>query len=141
MTDPTPPTGRLVPDGCPLSPRQFDVLAAFGRGETPRDIAERMVLSESTIRSHAHMIYTRLGVPSVAAAIAYAFNQGWMGWTPPPPIPVPPRPSHFHLSPWAKAFLSELDRYLASGRTDMRARRGMKIALAGAENRAEARAA
>ena len=47
-----------------LSPREIDVLAAFARGRNVAYLAERLCLSENTIRSHSKSLYTKLGIHS-----------------------------------------------------------------------------
>jgi DNA-binding CsgD family transcriptional regulator len=45
-----------------LSDRQLEVLAWALRGDTSREIAARLYISEPTVRNHLHAIYERLGV-------------------------------------------------------------------------------
>jgi len=59
-----------------LTPRQTEVLALIARGLTNRDIAERLGLSRRTIDRHVGDILTRTGVPTRAAATAYALSRG-----------------------------------------------------------------
>ena len=47
-----------------LSPREADVFALMARGRSLPYIAETLVLSENTIRSHTRRIYNKLGVHS-----------------------------------------------------------------------------
>lgn len=60
-----------------LSQRQLNVLALAAGGLSDDQIADRLVLSSSTVRVHLHHIIQKLGVPDRAAAIAwYAQHRG-----------------------------------------------------------------
>jgi DNA-binding CsgD family transcriptional regulator len=65
--------GRL-PSG--LTAREEEVLAHVAKGLTNRQIAERLVVSEKTVATHVGHILTKLGLPSRAAATAYAYEHG-----------------------------------------------------------------
>ena len=51
-----------------LSPREAEVLNLLREGLSNREIAEAMFLSEATIKSHLHRIYSKLGVRNRAQA-------------------------------------------------------------------------
>jgi DNA-binding CsgD family transcriptional regulator len=57
-----------------LSPRELQVLHLVAAGETNREIAKVLVLSERTVHRHVSNIYAKLGVSSRAAATAYAYE-------------------------------------------------------------------
>lgn len=60
-----------------LSQRQLNVLALAAGGLSDEQIADRLVLSGSTVRVHLHHIIQKLGVADRAAAIAwYAQHRG-----------------------------------------------------------------
>jgi putative nucleotidyltransferase with HDIG domain len=63
---------------CPLSASQLRVLRALGRGQMYRQIADELNLSVSTVRTHAHAIYRKLGVPDRAQAVLHASGRGWI---------------------------------------------------------------
>ena len=71
-------TGRARPasDRHGLSPRELEVLRLMARGRTNRSIADALCVSEKTVDRHASNIFTKLGVPSRAAATAYAYEHG-----------------------------------------------------------------
>ena len=57
-----------------LTPREIEVLKLVASGRTNRAIAKELVLSERTIAHHVSSILTKIGVPSRAAATAYAYE-------------------------------------------------------------------
>lgn len=59
-----------------LSPREREVLALVARGLTDQEIATQLVLSVHTVHRHVANVRTRLGVPSRAAAAAWATEKG-----------------------------------------------------------------
>ena len=68
-----------------LTARERDVLVAMGRGLTNVEIAESLVISELTVKSHIGRIFAKLGLRDRAAAIVYAFDHGLV--TPAAPEP------------------------------------------------------
>lgn len=64
--------GTEAPDG--LTPREVEVLCLVATGASNRDIAERLVLSESTVARHVANIFVKIGVSARAAATAYAYD-------------------------------------------------------------------
>ncbi|WP_438854669.1 LuxR C-terminal-related transcriptional regulator [Agromyces sp. M3QZ16-3] len=58
----------------PLTGREVEVLRLVTRGITNREIASELHLSEKTVARHLSNIFTKLDVPSRAAATAYAFE-------------------------------------------------------------------
>lgn len=64
---------RIRPVGRPdqlLSPRELEVLELLASGYRNRDIAEALVLSQSTIKAHIRHILEKLGVRTRAEAVA-----------------------------------------------------------------------
>lgn len=65
---------RELPGG--LTVREVEILALVAGGKTNRAIAQDLLVSEKTVASHVSHILTKLGVPSRAAATAYAYDHG-----------------------------------------------------------------
>lgn len=57
-----------------LTGREAEVVALVAAGNTNREIAAKLVVSEHTIRRHLQNIYSKLGVASRAGATAYALE-------------------------------------------------------------------
>ena len=60
----------------PLSEREMEVLNLIAAGRTNRDIADELVIALSTVKSHTHSIYGKLGVKNRTQAIALARELG-----------------------------------------------------------------
>jgi pimeloyl-ACP methyl ester carboxylesterase/DNA-binding CsgD family transcriptional regulator len=60
-----------------LSARERQVLALMTEGLSNTDIAERMHISEKTVRNHASNVFDKLGVWSRAQAIVFARDHGF----------------------------------------------------------------
>ena len=54
-----------------LSAREAEVMSMIADGQTNGEIAARLVLAEKTVKNHVRRIYSKLGVGSRPAAIAY----------------------------------------------------------------------
>ena len=57
-----------------LSAREVEVLVLVAAGNTNREIADELVISQHTVRRHLQNIFVKLGVSSRAAATAYAYE-------------------------------------------------------------------
>jgi DNA-binding NarL/FixJ family response regulator len=66
------------PEPCPLAPRQLECLQGLADGLVYKQIAERMDVSISTVRTHLHAVYQRLEVPDRAQAVLLAKSKGWL---------------------------------------------------------------
>jgi pimeloyl-ACP methyl ester carboxylesterase/DNA-binding CsgD family transcriptional regulator len=60
-----------------LSPREREILAGLTEGLANAEIAERLSLSEKTVRNHVSNIFDKLGVWSRAQAIVFARDHGF----------------------------------------------------------------
>jgi DNA-binding NarL/FixJ family response regulator len=59
-----------------LTAREIEVLRLMAVGRTPREIAERLVISPKTVSSHLQRIHTKLAVNSRSQAVALAYQLG-----------------------------------------------------------------
>jgi DNA-binding CsgD family transcriptional regulator len=57
-----------------LTAREVEVLRLVAAGKTNRAIASELIISEKTVAAHMSNILTKLGLPSRAAATAYAYE-------------------------------------------------------------------
>lgn len=63
---------------CPLSPRELDSLRGLAEGKVYKQIADEMALSTSTVRTHLHNVYRKLGAADRAQAVLIARDRGWI---------------------------------------------------------------
>jgi pSer/pThr/pTyr-binding forkhead associated (FHA) protein len=66
----------LVEDRPVLSPRQVEVLRYLKQGLTNPQIAEKLGVTERTVKAHCQEVYDRLGVPNRTAAVDAAHRLG-----------------------------------------------------------------
>lgn len=66
---PTPPHG--------LTPREVAVLRAMAEGLTNAEIATRMHLSASTVKTHINNLFAKAGLSHRGQAVAYAYRHGY----------------------------------------------------------------
>jgi len=67
-----------VSEPCPLSSRELDVLRHLSEGMVYKQIASEMHLSVSTIRTHLHNVYGKIGAVDRAQAVLTARDRGWI---------------------------------------------------------------
>ena len=65
-------------DPCPMSTREVAVLKRLSRGKVYKEIASELGLSPSTVRTHLHNIYGKLGAMDRAQAVLIATDRGWI---------------------------------------------------------------
>ncbi len=57
-----------------LTPQELKVLKLVGEGQSNRQIAEKMQVAPSTVRSHLKHLYSKLGLRSRSEAVHYALK-------------------------------------------------------------------
>jgi HD-like signal output (HDOD) protein/DNA-binding CsgD family transcriptional regulator len=84
-------------DPNPLSMRQLAMLEQLAKGSTYNQIAHDLALSVSTVRTHLHNVYGKLGVADRTQAVLTANERGWLSALPwlPPQRPRAPRANMF----------------------------------------------
>ena len=65
-------------DPCPMSTREVDVLRRLAKGMVYKQIAAELGLSTSTVRTHLHNVYGKLGAMDRAQAVLMATERGWI---------------------------------------------------------------
>jgi putative nucleotidyltransferase with HDIG domain len=67
-----------ISEPCPLSARELDVLRHLSEGMVYKQIASEMHLSVSTIRTHLHNVYGKIGAVDRAQAVLTSRDRGWI---------------------------------------------------------------
>lgn len=68
--------GKLGPAPETITPREVEVISMIGKGLKSKVIAERLFISEATVRHHLSSIYGKLGVDDRLNLVIYAFEKG-----------------------------------------------------------------
>ncbi|MCG0277208.1 MAG: response regulator transcription factor [Thermanaeromonas sp.] len=67
--------GRTTPETT-LTRREREILACVVRGESNKDIAKRLFISEKTVKNHLTRIFRKIGVQDRTQAAIYALKHG-----------------------------------------------------------------
>ena len=60
-----------------LTPREAEVLRLIGAGQSNREIARTLFVSEATVKTHVNRIFAKTGSRDRAQAIRYAYTHGY----------------------------------------------------------------
>ena len=69
---------RRASEPCPLSTREVDALRGLAEGKVYKQIAQELSLSVSTVRTHLHNVYKKIGAVDRAQAVLIARDRGWL---------------------------------------------------------------
>lgn len=69
---------RRRADPTPLSRRETEILRILAQGKLYKIIAVELGVATSTVRSHLHNTYAKLGVDDRAQAVLRATEMGWI---------------------------------------------------------------
>jgi DNA-binding NarL/FixJ family response regulator len=70
------PAPAVHRDLAALTPREREILGLMGRGLSNTELAERLVLSEATVKTHVAHIFTKLSLRDRAQAVVVAYETG-----------------------------------------------------------------
>src|SRR5262245_29539299 len=69
-------TNRVLNNGVRLTGRERDIIALIGEGLKNKQIAERLCISEPTVRHYLTSIFEKVGVKDRQGLIVYAYQRG-----------------------------------------------------------------
>lgn len=75
------PAGPFVPDAARiealgLTPRELEVLQLIAEGLSNKEMADRLFVSENTVKTHASRVFDKLGASRRTQAVQLAKSQG-----------------------------------------------------------------
>ena len=74
--DGAPQAGMRARDRSPLSNREREIVALVAQGYKNKEMAEKMFISEQTVKNHLHNIFDKLGVSDRLELALYAIHKG-----------------------------------------------------------------
>lgn len=63
---------------CPLAPREIEILGQIAVGRQNRVIAERLGISEQTVKNTVVVILKKAHAPNATGAVVLALRHGWL---------------------------------------------------------------
>jgi two-component system, NarL family, nitrate/nitrite response regulator NarL len=72
----TAPLGSRDRDRSPLSQREREIVVLVAQGFKNKEMAEKMFISEQTVKNHLHNIFDKLGVSDRLELALYAIHKG-----------------------------------------------------------------
>ena len=69
--------GQAAPGAEDLTPREVDVLRLIAAGQSNREIARTLFVSEATVKTHVNRIFAKTGSRDRGQAIRYAYIHGY----------------------------------------------------------------
>jgi putative nucleotidyltransferase with HDIG domain len=75
---PDAPAVRRATEPSPLSDRETEIIRGLAEGKVYKAIASDLGLSASTVRTHLHNTYGKLGAVDRAQAVLIATDRGWL---------------------------------------------------------------
>lgn len=76
LSDETPT--EMKPLFAPLSPREIEILDHISRGNSNKQIARILTISDQTVKNHVTSILKKLSVNDRTEAVVYSLRQGWI---------------------------------------------------------------
>lgn len=61
-----------------LTEREIQIIQELSEGNSNKEIADKLFISEKTVKSHLRSIFRKLDVGDRAEAVAYCMRQGWV---------------------------------------------------------------
>jgi two-component system nitrate/nitrite response regulator NarL len=74
--DGAPQPGMRARERSPLSNREREIVALVAQGYKNKEMAEKMFISEQTVKNHLHNIFDKLGVSDRLELALYAIHKG-----------------------------------------------------------------
>jgi len=66
----------------PISPREVEILDHIARGNSNKEIAKSLRISDQTVKNHITSILKKLSVDDRTAAVVHALRHGWITFEP-----------------------------------------------------------
>lgn len=69
-----PPNGKASRERARLSPREREIIILIAQGYKNKEIAEKLFITEQTVKNHLHNVFEKLGVSSRLELALYAIH-------------------------------------------------------------------